>query len=110
MTSVRARPWAGSPGGSALRVLRAAAPCVSSGRQRPAATPSRRGLGASENISTSASALGLKPGTYYLLDNLWTHQRTETTGPISAQVPSHGVALFRVSPLSNPAAAPRRQR
>ena len=62
--------------------------------------------GASENVSTSASALGLKPGTDYLLDNLWTHQRTETTGTISAQVPSHGVALFRVSPLNNPTAAP----
>jgi hypothetical protein len=62
--------------------------------------------GAGENISTSASALGLKPGTYYLLNNLWTHQQTETTGTISAQVPSHGVALFRVSPLNNPTAAP----
>ena len=62
--------------------------------------------GAPENLSTSASALGLKPGTAYLLNNLWTHRQTETTGAISAQVPSHGVALFRVSPLRNPATVP----
>jgi hypothetical protein len=62
--------------------------------------------GAAENISTSASALGLKPGTDYLLNNLWTHKPTETTGTITAQVPSHGVALLRVSPLRNPTAAP----
>jgi alpha galactosidase A-like protein/alpha galactosidase C-like protein/alpha-galactosidase-like protein/alpha-galactosidase-like CBM13-containing protein len=62
--------------------------------------------GAAEPVSTSASALGLKPGSDYLLDNLWTHQQTETTGAVSADVPSHGVALYRVSPLSNPSAAP----
>jgi hypothetical protein len=62
--------------------------------------------GAPENISTSASALGLASGTDYLLNNLWTHTRTETTGTISENVPSHGVVLLRVSPLSNPIAAP----
>jgi hypothetical protein len=62
--------------------------------------------GAPEVISTSASALGMTAGTDYLLDNLWTHGRTETTGTISAEVPSHGVALFRVSALRNPAVAP----
>jgi hypothetical protein len=62
--------------------------------------------GAPQVISTSASALGMKAGTDYLLDNLWTHGSTETTGVISAEVPSHGVALFRVSPLRNPAVAP----
>jgi hypothetical protein len=61
---------------------------------------------APEAVTTSASALGLKPGTAYLLNNLWTHHQTETAGVISAQVPSHGVALFRVSPLRNPAAVP----
>ena len=62
--------------------------------------------GSAEPISTSASALGLPSGSDYLLNNLWTHQQTETTGTVSADVPSHGVALFRVSPLSNPTTAP----
>lgn len=62
--------------------------------------------GAPETVSTSASALGLKSARAYLLNNLWAHRQTETTGTISAQVPSHGVALFRVSPLRNPAAVP----
>jgi hypothetical protein len=62
--------------------------------------------GAPEVISTSASALGMKAGQDYLLNNLWTHRRTQGTGTISAEVPSHGVALFRVSPLRNPAAPP----
>jgi len=60
---------------------------------------------APETIST-ASALGLAPGTDYLLNNLWTHHTGETTGVISANVPSDGVALFRVSPLRNPVTAP----
>jgi hypothetical protein len=62
--------------------------------------------GQSEAISTSAAALGMPPGSDYLLDNLWAGQRTETTGVIGAEVPSHGVALFRVSALSNPTTAP----
>ena len=62
--------------------------------------------GAAESISTSASALGLPSGSDYLLNNLWTHQQTETTSAVSADVPSHGVALYRVSPLNNPTAAP----
>jgi Alpha galactosidase A/NPCBM-associated, NEW3 domain of alpha-galactosidase/Alpha galactosidase C-terminal beta sandwich domain/Carbohydrate binding module (family 35) len=62
--------------------------------------------GAPEVISSSASALGLKPGTDYLLDNLWSHRLTETTGMIGAEVPSHGVALYRVSPLRVPALVP----
>jgi Alpha galactosidase C-terminal beta sandwich domain len=53
--------------------------------------------------STSVSALGMKVGRDYLLTDLWTHRRTQTTGTISAEVPSHGVALFRMSPLPNPA-------
>jgi hypothetical protein len=56
--------------------------------------------------STSVSALGMKAGRDYLLADLCTHRRTQTTGTISAEVPSHGVALFRMSPLRNPAAAP----
>jgi hypothetical protein len=62
--------------------------------------------GSPETISTTAAALSMPAGTDYLLNNLWTGQRTETTGVISAEVPSHGVALLRVSALSNPTAAP----
>jgi Alpha galactosidase A/Alpha-galactosidase, CBM13 domain/Alpha galactosidase C-terminal beta sandwich domain/NPCBM-associated, NEW3 domain of alpha-galactosidase len=62
--------------------------------------------GAPEVISTSASALGLPSGTDYLLNDLWAHHATETTGTISVEVPAHGVALYRVSPLNNPTAAP----
>jgi hypothetical protein len=62
--------------------------------------------GAPQVISTSVSALGMKAGREYLLTDLWTHRRTQTTGTISAKVPSHGVALFRLSPLGNSAAAP----
>jgi hypothetical protein len=62
--------------------------------------------GAPEVISTSASALGLPSGTDYLLNDLWSHRQTETAGTISANVPSHGVALYRVSPLRIPALVP----
>jgi alpha galactosidase C-like protein len=54
--------------------------------------------GAPEVISTSASAFGVKAGPYYLLNDLWSHRPAKTTGTISAAVPSHGVALFRLSP------------
>lgn len=36
------------------------------------------------------------PGRY-LLDELWTHRRTSSGGTIAADVPAHGVALYRVS-------------
>jgi hypothetical protein len=62
--------------------------------------------GTSQVISTSASTLGLPSGSDYAVRDLWTHQTTETVGPISANVPAHGVALYRVSTLSNPATAP----
>jgi alpha-galactosidase len=57
-------------------------------------------------ISTSAATLGMAPGTDYLVKDLWSHESTETTGAISATVPSHGVAFYRVSALSNPTQAP----
>ena len=61
--------------------------------------------GNSEVISTTASALGLGSSPGYLLNNLWTHQSTESTGTISVDVPSHGVALLQITPARNPAAA-----
>ena len=62
--------------------------------------------GAAQQVRTTAATLGLPGGTDYLIKDLWTHQATETTGTIAASVPSHGVALYRVSPLSNPTTAP----
>ncbi len=62
--------------------------------------------GTPQLISTSASTLSMAPGTDYLIKDLWSHQATETTGAISATVPSHGVAFYRVSALSNPTQAP----
>jgi hypothetical protein len=62
--------------------------------------------GAAEVISTTAAALGLGASPGYLLNNLWTHQSTETSGPISEDVPSHGVALLRITPVRSAAAAP----
>ncbi len=59
-----------------------------------------------EVISTSAAALGMPAGTDYFLNDLWAHQITETAGVISANVPPHGVALYRVSPDRNPILAP----
>jgi hypothetical protein len=59
-----------------------------------------------EVIATTASALGLGASPGYLLNNLWTHQSTESAGTITADVPSDGVALLRVIPVRSPAAAP----
>jgi hypothetical protein len=59
-----------------------------------------------EVISTTASALGLPAGTAYFLNDLWTHQTTETAGVISPNVPPHAVALYRVIPTRIPVLAP----
>lgn len=50
-----------------------------------------------EVVSTTARRLGLVGANEYLLHDLWTHRVTETAGRISADVPSHGVALLRVT-------------
>lgn len=57
-----------------------------------------------ETVSTTAATLGLPAATDYVLDNLWTHSLTETAGAVSAEVPSHGVALYRVRAGGNPSA------
>ena len=60
--------------------------------------------GAAEVVSTTASALGLPAGgSAYLLNNLWTHRLTESGPTIAADVPSHGVALFRITSAAHPA-------
>jgi hypothetical protein len=55
--------------------------------------------GRAEKVAISASLVGLtarKPG--YWTTNLWTGKERRQGGTISATVPSHGVALYRVSP------------
>jgi alpha-galactosidase len=54
-----------------------------------------QGTGAT-SISTSAAAIG-KTGSSFTLADAWTGATTTTTGTISAQVPAHGTAVFRVS-------------
>jgi alpha-galactosidase len=52
------------------------------------------------NASITAQAAGFLGRTHgYLLDNLWTHQHTETAGTITANVPAHGVVMYRVRPV-----------
>lgn len=62
----------------------------------------------SEAVSTTASALGFPSGqtTAYELDNLWSGTSTETAGAIAANVPAHGVVLYRVTQIENPTVAP----
>jgi hypothetical protein len=57
-------------------------------------------------VSTTAAALGLPATGHYLLDELWTHKKTSSGGTIAADVPSHGVALYRVSRTALSALAP----
>ena len=53
-----------------------------------------------QKVSVEASALGLSGNQNgYSLDDLWTGKKTKAGGTISATVPSHGVALFRVKSL-----------
>jgi alpha-galactosidase len=53
-------------------------------------------------VTTSAAQVGLSGGQFGLTD-LWTGGTSSTSGPISASVPAHGVAVFRMtggSPLT----------
>jgi alpha-galactosidase len=51
-------------------------------------------------IATTAAAVGLPTASVYQLHDLWTSAVTETGGRISAFVSAHGVAMYRVSPVS----------
>jgi hypothetical protein len=62
--------------------------------------------GTPEVVSTTASALGLPSGSAYQLNNLWTHRVTESGSTIAADVPSHGVALLRITSAAHPALVP----
>jgi alpha-galactosidase len=48
-------------------------------------------------VSTTAGAAGLGRSSGYLVKDLWSKQVTETAGTISAAVPAHGTAIYRVS-------------
>ncbi|WP_419993244.1 NPCBM/NEW2 domain-containing protein [Streptomyces boninensis] len=50
-----------------------------------------------QHIATSAKALGLPAADAYVLRDLWQHKSYNTAGAISATVPAHGTAMFRVS-------------
>jgi alpha-galactosidase len=47
-------------------------------------------------ISTTAAAIG-KSGTSFTLRDMWTGAASTSSGAISASVPGHGTAVFRVS-------------
>jgi hypothetical protein len=59
-----------------------------------------------EVVSTTAAALGLPPANTYLINDLWAHRSTETSGTIASDVPPHGVALYRVRPANVAALVP----
>lgn len=57
-----------------------------------------------EVVSTTAAAVGLPASNAYLLNDLWQHRLTESGSAIAADVPAHGVALFRIEPIAQAAA------
>ncbi|WP_369148626.1 ricin-type beta-trefoil lectin domain protein [Streptomyces sp. R44] len=67
-----------------------------------------RGAGTA-TITTTATQVGLSGGQFTLTD-LWTGGTSSTSGQISASVPAHGVAVFRVSGGSPIAATTSRLR
>ncbi|MET8578378.1 lectin [Streptomyces sp. NPDC005012] len=52
--------------------------------------------GSTATVSTTAAQIGLSGGPFTLTD-LWTGANSASGGQISASVPSHGIAVFRVS-------------
>ncbi|MFI6677801.1 NPCBM/NEW2 domain-containing protein [Kribbella sp. NPDC050470] len=58
-----------------------------------------------KTITTTAGAVGLS-GDRFTLKNAWTNAVTESAGTISAAVPAHGTALFRVQPATGLPAIP----
>jgi hypothetical protein len=53
--------------------------------------------GSTQVVSTTAAAVGLPAGSGYLLNDLWSHRLASSGGVIAADVPAHGVALYRVT-------------
>ncbi|MGN9911345.1 glycoside hydrolase family 27 protein [Phytohabitans sp. LJ34] len=52
--------------------------------------------GSTTTVSTTAAAIG-KSGSSFTLRDLWTGATSSSTGAISASVPAHGTAVYRVS-------------
>jgi alpha-galactosidase len=50
-----------------------------------------------QRISTSASEVGLPAARAYHVRDLWAHTDREIAGRVTAMVPAHGTALYRVS-------------
>jgi alpha-galactosidase len=48
-------------------------------------------------ISTTPQEIGIESAAAYKLRDLWSHTDMLTSGVISASVPSHGVAMYRIS-------------
>ncbi|MFD0619710.1 NPCBM/NEW2 domain-containing protein [Paenibacillus sp. GCM10027629] len=53
---------------------------------------------ASTTMSLNIDELGLKKAPVYVVRDLWEHSESAATNIISAVVPSHGAAMFRVQP------------
>jgi Alpha galactosidase A/Alpha galactosidase C-terminal beta sandwich domain/NPCBM-associated, NEW3 domain of alpha-galactosidase/Carbohydrate binding module (family 35) len=62
--------------------------------------------GSTQAVSTTAAAVGLPAGGGYLLNDLWSHRATSSGGAIAANVPAHGVALYRVTKTNLAVLAP----
>ncbi|MFJ5302326.1 glycoside hydrolase family 27 protein [Streptomyces sp. NPDC088350] len=52
---------------------------------------------APREVATSAAALGLPSARGYALRDLWSRRLTESAGRFAADVPPHGVVLYRVT-------------
>ena len=65
--------------------------------------------GGTATVTTTAAQVGLSGGPFTLTD-LWTGGTSSTSGQISASVPAHGVAVYRVSGGSPLAATTSRLR
>ena len=57
----------------------------------------------SQQITTSASAIGMRAANQYKLLDVWANQTSTTSGDITAAVPAHAVVLYRVTPTNTPA-------
>ena len=53
-------------------------------------------------MSATAKQVGLKVAPAYAIDDLWSHDTTETAGTIAANVPAHGTAMYRVTAIPAP--------
>lgn len=57
--------------------------------------------GVPATVSTTAAAVGLPSATDYRVRDLWAHADTESAGTITATLPAHASAMYRVTPLDH---------